>query len=56
MKILLYIIYSTIISHTAEEVNFYIMDFGSEIFRTYRKAPQVGDIVLINDVEKVNNL
>jgi len=50
------IVYSTITNHTADEVNFYIMDFGSEIFRTYRKAPQVGDILLVNDVEKVNNL
>lgn len=50
------VVYSTIINHSAEEVNFYIMDFGSEIFRTYRKAPQVGDILLVNDAEKVNNL
>lgn len=50
------IIYSTITTHTAEEVNFYIMDFGSEIFRTYRKAPQVGDVLLVHEVEKVNNL
>ena len=50
------LIYSTIINHSADEVNFYIMDFGSEIFRTYRKAPQVGDVVLVHEVEKVNNL
>ena len=49
-------IYSSITNHSADEVNFYIMDFGSEIFRTYRKAPQVGDILLVGDVEKVNNL
>lgn len=49
-------IYSTITNHGTDEVNFYIMDFGSEIFRTYRKAPQVGDVLLVNDVEKVNNL
>ena len=50
------LVYSTIINHSAEEVNFYIMDFGSEIFRTYKKAPQVGDVLLVNDTEKVNNL
>lgn len=50
------LIYSSITNHTAEEVNFYILDFGTEIFRTYLKAPQVGDVVLINDYEKVNNL
>ena len=50
------LVYSTITNHSAEEVNFYIMDFGSEIFRTYKKAPQVGDVLLVNDTEKVNNL
>ncbi len=50
------ILYSTIINHDASEVNFYIMDFGSEIFRTYKRAPQVGDVLLVNDAEKVNNL
>ena len=50
------LIYSTITNHSAEEVNFYIMDFGSEIFRTYKKAPQVGDVLLANDTEKINNL
>lgn len=50
------LVYSTITNHSAEEVNFYIMDFGSEIFRTYKKAPQVGDVLLLNDVEKVGNL
>lgn len=49
-------IYSAITNHSADEVNFYIMDFGSEIFRTYKKAPQVGDVLLVNDIEKVNNL
>ena len=50
------VIYSTITNHSADEVNFYIMDFGSEIFRNYKKAPQVGDVLLINDVEKISNL
>ena len=49
-------IYSTIILHSAEEVNFYILDFGSEIFKIFNKAPQVGDVVLINEIEKVHNL
>ena len=50
------IIYSTIINHDADEVNFYILDFGSEIFRIYKKAPQVGDVIFSNEVEKINNL
>ena len=50
------VVYSSMINHSASEVNFYIMDFGSEIFRTYKKAPQVGDVLLIHEVEKINNL
>ena len=50
------LIYSTILKHSAEEVNFYIMDFGSEMFRIFLDAPQVGDVLLVNDVEKVVNL
>lgn len=50
------LVYSTIINHDSDEVNFYIMDFGSEIFRIYAKAPQVGDVIFINETEKVNNL
>ena len=50
------VIYSSIIDHDANEVNFYIMDFGSEILRIFKKAPHVGDVILVNDVEKVTNL
>ncbi len=50
------IIYSTIIEHSVEEVNFYILDFGSETTRVFERAPHVGDILFANDVEKINNL
>ena len=50
------LIYSLITTHTPDEVQFYIMDFGTEILGMFKDAPQVGDIVYINDVEKVNNL
>ena len=50
------IIYSLIISHTPEELQFYIMDFGTEMFGMFKEAPQVGDIVYINELEKINNL
>ena len=49
-------IYSTIVNHSAKEVNFYIMDFGSEVFKSYLKAPQIGDVLLVNEQEKVSNL
>ena len=50
------IIYSLIISHGPEEINFYIIDFGTEMFGMFKNAPQVGDVVYINDTEKLTNL
>ena len=49
-------IYSLIISHGPEEINFYIIDFGTEMFGMFKNAPQVGDVVYINDNEKLTNL
>ena len=50
------LIYSVIISHTAEEINFYIVDFGTEMFGMFKNAPQVGDVIYITESEKLNNL
>jgi S-DNA-T family DNA segregation ATPase FtsK/SpoIIIE len=50
------IIYSSITDHSPEEINYYIMDFGSEMLKIFSNAPQVGDVLLINDNEKIDNL
>lgn len=50
------IIYSTMIMHKPEEVNFYILEFGAESLRVFSKSPHVGDILYINDSEKISNL
>ncbi len=50
------IIYSTIMTHKPEEVNFYILEFGAESLRVFSKSPHVGDILYINDSEKISNL
>ena len=50
------IIYSLMISHGPDEVNFYIVDFGTEIFGMFKSAPQVGDVIYINETEKLVNL
>ena len=50
------IIYSLITAHTSDELNIYIIDFGSEMFGTFKAAPQIGDVVFINESEKLNNL
>ncbi|MBQ9071720.1 MAG: type VII secretion protein EssC [Bacilli bacterium] len=50
------IIHSTIMRHTPEEINFYIIDCGAETLKLYENIPQVGDVLLSNDTEKINNL
>ena len=47
--------YSLIKNHTADEVNIYIMDFGSETLKMFEKAPQVGGVVVSSDEEKTIN-
>jgi len=49
------IIYSSIIYHTTEEVNFYLFDFGAETLKIFNNTPQVGDVVLINEEEKIKS-
>lgn len=50
------IIYSSIINHSPSEINYYIMDFGSETLKVFNKMPHVGDIVLLEDSDKINEL
>ena len=50
------IIYSLIITHGPDEINLYIVDFGTEIFGMFKNAPQVGDVIFINETEKLTNL
>lgn len=49
-------IYSLMEEHTPEELNFYILDFSSETLRMFSRAPYVGDVLLSDDAEKINNL
>lgn len=50
------IIYSLIISHMPEEVNIYIVDYGTEMFAIFKDAPQVGDVIFLHEEEKLVNL
>lgn len=49
-------IYSTIINHNVDEVNIYIIDLGAEKLKVFKNAPQVGDVLTINDIQKINFL
>jgi len=50
------VIYSTITRHTSEEINYYIIDYGSESLNKFTTFPQVGGIVLAGEDEKFKNL
>lgn len=50
------IIHASSIEHGVEEVNFYIVDFGAEVLKTLANYPHVGDIVTIEESEKLTNL
>ncbi len=49
-------IYSTIINHNSDEVNIYIIDYGAEKLRKFANAPQVGDVITIDNAGKLNYL
>ncbi|MFB9277193.1 type VII secretion protein EssC [Cohnella cellulosilytica] len=50
------LIYSFIETYTPSEVQFYLLDFGSETLRAFARAPHVGDVLLSHEAEKINNL
>lgn len=50
------LVYSVIDTYTSEEVNLYLVDFGAETLMSFNDAPQVGDVVLSSDEEKLSNL
>ena len=49
-------LYDLLLDHDASELNAYVMDFGAETLGAFRDAPQVGDVVLAGEDEKVENL
>ncbi len=50
------LIYDLITTHTADELNLYILDFASETLKAFEKAPHVGDVILSFEAEKIINL
>ena len=49
------LVYSIINTHAPEEVNLYLLDYGAETMINFKDAPQVGDVILNSDDEKLNN-
>ena len=50
------IIYSTVMYHSVDEINYYIVDYGAETLRAFSKLPHVGDMVFAGEKEKLTNL
>lgn len=50
------LIYSSSLYYSPEELNYYIIDFGSESLKMFNDYPIVGDILNSNDDEKIKNL
>lgn len=46
-------VFDLITTHTTDEVQLYLLDFGSEALKIYKEAPHVGDVVFLNDTEKI---
>ncbi len=45
------LLWSTMMNHTPEEVNFYIIDCGTEALKVFNKVPHVGEIASIEDTD-----
>ena len=50
------LIYSTCLYHTPQEINYYVLDFGSEALRMFNDYPIVGDVLTSADEDKIKNL
>ncbi|MDO4962585.1 MAG: type VII secretion protein EssC [bacterium] len=50
------IIYASSKNYTSENINFYIVDYGSQTMGKYSKLPQMGGIVFPDDSEKYKKL
>ena len=50
------IIYSTMKNYTPNEINFYMLDLGSESLRIYEKSPFFGGYTTISEENRINNL
>lgn len=50
------IIRSSIVEHTPDEVNIYILDCGSESLKIFNSFPHVGEVLTIDSEDKINDL
>lgn len=48
------IVYDIMTNYNPEEAQLYLLDFGSEALKIFKKSPHVGDVIFVNDTEKVS--
>ena len=44
-------VFDIISTYSVNEANMYLIDFGSEALKIFSKAPQVGDIIFMNETD-----
>ena len=49
-------LFSSMYLYTPEEINYYIIDYGSGLLQAYSKCPLVGDILTEKNAKKIDNL
>ena len=49
------LVYSLMTTYDSDEVNMYLIDYGAETMMNFMDAPQVGDVILGSDDEKLSN-
>lgn len=55
-KVLNTMLYSICKNHFSDEINIYVIDYGSEQLRLFERFPQLGGMVFMGEDEKINNL
>ena len=50
------LVYSLLSTYGTDELNLYLCDFGAETLMNYSNAPQVGNVILNGDDEKLENM
>lgn len=50
------LIYSTMVSNTPNSINYYLIDFGSGALKTFDKCNLVGDVLTVDQPDKISNL
>ena len=46
-------VYDLIDTYTSKQVEIYILDFGTEALKIYKDSPQVGDVIFMEEEEKI---